>query len=233
LPYGVLPPATYHPPPATRLSRYPAVDIALKGEMTAVEVDGSAHFSMNEPYVPLGRTIWRWRLLASRGWRVSRPGWAAGRGVVLPIGRAAARHVVSVVSASTTVTVHASNVVKTCACTPACSVPTVLKLPYSCGAAGGDSPLLPVGLTPDPGPEKAVPVHTAAGTGVLCMLCSAVLCCDVPCHAILCRIRSPLLASGPAPGSGHPHPSQLTLRAYPTPLPSAVLECVGLLLPRS
>ncbi len=38
--------------------------------MVAVEVDGAAHFTMNEPFVPLGRTIWRWRLLASRGWRV-------------------------------------------------------------------------------------------------------------------------------------------------------------------
>ncbi|KAL4458727.1 hypothetical protein ABPG75_013592 [Micractinium tetrahymenae] len=47
-----------------------SVDIALRGEMVAVEVDGSAHFTMNEPFVPLGRTIWRWRLLASRGWRV-------------------------------------------------------------------------------------------------------------------------------------------------------------------
>lgn len=47
-----------------------SVDIALRGEMVAVEVDGSAHFTINEPYVPLGRTIWRWRLLASRGWRV-------------------------------------------------------------------------------------------------------------------------------------------------------------------
>ena len=36
----------------------------------AVEVDGSAHFTQNEPFVPLGRTLWRWRLLASRGWRV-------------------------------------------------------------------------------------------------------------------------------------------------------------------
>ncbi|KAL4426696.1 hypothetical protein ABPG77_004752 [Micractinium sp. CCAP 211/92] len=47
-----------------------SVDIALRGEMVAVEVDGAAHFTMNEPFVPLGRTIWRWRLLASRGWRV-------------------------------------------------------------------------------------------------------------------------------------------------------------------
>lgn len=46
------------------------MDIALRGEMVAVEVDGSAHFTMNEPFAPLGRTIWRWRLLASRGWRV-------------------------------------------------------------------------------------------------------------------------------------------------------------------
>ncbi|PSC71010.1 Tbc2 translation chloroplastic isoform B [Micractinium conductrix] len=47
-----------------------SVDIALRGEMVAVEVDGSAHFTINEPFVPLGRTLWRWRLLASRGWRV-------------------------------------------------------------------------------------------------------------------------------------------------------------------
>lgn len=38
--------------------------------MVAVEVDGSAHWTQNEPYAPLGRTIWRWRILASRGWRV-------------------------------------------------------------------------------------------------------------------------------------------------------------------
>ena len=46
------------------------VDIALRNEMVAVEVDGSAHWTQNEPYVPLGRTIWRWRILASRGWRL-------------------------------------------------------------------------------------------------------------------------------------------------------------------
>jgi hypothetical protein len=38
--------------------------------MVAVEVDGSTHFTQNQPYVPLGRTLWRWRLLAARGWRV-------------------------------------------------------------------------------------------------------------------------------------------------------------------
>lgn len=46
------------------------VDIALRNEMVAVEVDGSAHWTQNEPYVPLGRTIWHWRILASRGWRL-------------------------------------------------------------------------------------------------------------------------------------------------------------------
>ena len=48
----------------------PAVDIALRHEQVAVEVDGSSHFSHNEPHVPLGRTLWRWSLLQSRGWRV-------------------------------------------------------------------------------------------------------------------------------------------------------------------
>ena len=38
--------------------------------MVAVEVDGSTHFTQNQPCVPLGRTLWRWRLLAARGWRV-------------------------------------------------------------------------------------------------------------------------------------------------------------------
>ncbi|KAL4859186.1 putative aldo-keto reductase 2 [Chlorella vulgaris] len=47
-----------------------SVDIALRSEQVAVEVDGSAHFTQNEPFVPLGRTLWRWRLLASRGWKV-------------------------------------------------------------------------------------------------------------------------------------------------------------------
>lgn len=42
----------------------------------AVEVDGSAHFTQNEPFVPLGRTLWRWRLLASRGWKVRLPACA-------------------------------------------------------------------------------------------------------------------------------------------------------------
>lgn len=112
-------------------SAVPAVDIALRNEMVAVEVDGTAHWTQvctsgegcplawvgatsetlpcpaallhcpwhrtstlalpaalaavntcpsshpfprfafqNEPYVPLGRTIWRWRCLGSRGWRL-------------------------------------------------------------------------------------------------------------------------------------------------------------------
>lgn len=33
-------------------------------------MDGSSHFSANEPFVPLGKSVLRWRMLASRGWRV-------------------------------------------------------------------------------------------------------------------------------------------------------------------
>lgn len=51
-----------------------SVDIALTDRMVAVEVDGSSHFSANEPFVPLGKSVLRWRMLASRGWKVRAPG---------------------------------------------------------------------------------------------------------------------------------------------------------------
>lgn len=70
---GVAAGVPFSPPRPTAPARPPtppAADIALWSEMVAVEVDGSAHWTQNEPYAPLGRTIWRWRVLASRGWRV-------------------------------------------------------------------------------------------------------------------------------------------------------------------
>ena len=51
--------ATYRPPPPHPAPR-------------------SSHFSANEPFVPLGKSVWRWRLLASRGWKVVTVREAAG-----------------------------------------------------------------------------------------------------------------------------------------------------------
>eukprot|EP00887_Chlorella_sp_A99_P006564 scaffold3.g6564.t1 len=47
-----------------------SVDIALADRMVAIEVDGSSHFTINEPYAPLGKSVMRWRALAERGWKV-------------------------------------------------------------------------------------------------------------------------------------------------------------------
>jgi hypothetical protein len=38
--------------------------------MVAIEVDGASHFSANEPFVPMGKSVLRWRTLSSRGWKV-------------------------------------------------------------------------------------------------------------------------------------------------------------------
>lgn len=52
-----------------------SVDIAmkLKGRNeynVAIEVDGSQHYSVNEPYVVMGETLARNVLLKARGWKV-------------------------------------------------------------------------------------------------------------------------------------------------------------------
>jgi hypothetical protein len=48
------------------------IDVALnvKGKRVALSLDGPQSFSSNAPYVPLGATVARWRLMQSRGWKV-------------------------------------------------------------------------------------------------------------------------------------------------------------------
>ena len=38
-------------------------------------MDGGWHFSRSEPYVPLGRSVAKWRCLEMRGWRVVSVPW--------------------------------------------------------------------------------------------------------------------------------------------------------------
>ncbi|KAK9811789.1 hypothetical protein WJX72_010082 [[Myrmecia] bisecta] len=46
------------------------VDVALTQQQTALVLDQTIHFSVNQPFRPLGRTLLRWRMLAKRGWKV-------------------------------------------------------------------------------------------------------------------------------------------------------------------